>query len=161
MVMSNIILVVVRLSVLVGMASCPHQDILQVESPAGSYVIQKIPLDASRGFLLHDADLGHRSFTFSWIPRNGGKQIWTSIYCSKLSWRHFDKPIMVCYELFAMLNLCRTLSVPLNRCELRLNRKRYHWCHYCFLRNTKNAKTIWPALNSFAHKRVLAGMGVI
>jgi hypothetical protein len=57
MVMSNIILVVVRLSVLVvGMASCSRQDILQVgilQSPTESYVIQKMPLDASRGFLLH------------------------------------------------------------------------------------------------------------
>jgi hypothetical protein len=60
MVMSNIILVVVSLSVLVvRVASCSRQDILEVgilQSPTESYVIQKIPLDASRGILLHHSN---------------------------------------------------------------------------------------------------------
>jgi hypothetical protein len=69
MVMSNIILVVVRLSVLVvRVASCSRQDILEVgilQSPTESYVIQKIPLDASRGFLLQGSFFYRKHF---WAP---------------------------------------------------------------------------------------------
>jgi hypothetical protein len=43
-----------------------------------------------------------------------------------------DKPLMVCGELLAMLNLCHTLSVPWNQYELRLDCKIYRRRHFRF-----------------------------